>query len=146
MHTHVHTCTCSHVYAHTHGGPCSSAPTSAAFGLFLTFRRQAHSHCKRFSPAWQALQGWVAAPSRSPGASGGHSCGGGPGEAGRRRGEEPWPWAREVGMLAARQENVLRASPCEATGPPRRLGEALSPWRPGAGVMRGGCWGAGRRN
>lgn len=44
-------------------------------------------------------------------------------------------------FLAAHQENVLRASPCEATRPPRVLGVVVSPWRPGAGVIRGGCWG-----
>lgn len=62
------------------------------------------------------------------------------------QGAEPQPWAGEVEILAARQENVLRTSPCEATRPPRLLGKALSPWRPGAGVIRGGSPGVWGRN
>lgn len=60
-------------------------------------------------------------------------------EGGQRRAGSPGHGKWE--FLAAHQENVLRASPCEATRPPTMLGVVVSPWRPAAGVIRGECWG-----
>ena len=70
----------------------------------------------------------LAVPTGLRALSAGHSGAGGvvsAGEAGRMRGRERTagqPWAQEGKFLATHSENVLRALPCEATGPPKEAG------------------------
>lgn len=81
----------------------------------------------------------------SPGCSPGTRCGAALGRGWREGGGKGGqPRARGAEISGCTSGTRLRASPCEATGPPRMRGEAASPGSPGAGVVvRGGAgsWG-----